>query len=390
MGYFVEIIIANDFFPMIGGAHTWLYEVFKRWPNSVTLITRNFNSDFDKQKLFDSANHGSIKIMRFESSARNIDIRDLKWLKEIYLQAKILKNFEKNNNATLYCLRALPEGLVAILTCMFRRKKTKLVIFAHGEDILISQTSRQFKIMAKIVYSQADIIISNSINTANLIKKYYRIKNIEIIHPGVDFVSYEVNKEQVREYRNKIGWQNDTVIVCTVARMEPRKNHLMVTCAIAELIKEGLNIGYICASDGIEKKRIIKMVKQLGIENYVKFTGTISNDEKLMIYAVSDIHAMPSIKIGEMIEGFGIVFIEAAAAGLASIAGNSGGQPEAVIDGVTGYIVNGNDLKSLKNAIRTLVRDKKLRHRMGKNAKEWAREHDWNKITKLTYKAING
>ena len=71
----------------------------------------------------------------------------------------------------------------------------------------------------------------------------------------------------------------------------------------------------------------------------MRFTGAVSDAEKKLIFAACDIHAMPSVQLGEMIEGFGIVFLEAAAAGKPSICGNIGGQAEAVLDGRTGLVV---------------------------------------------------
>ncbi len=98
----------------------------------------------------------------------------------------------------------------------------------------------------------------------------------------------------------------------------------------------------------------------------MRFTGAVSDAEKKLIFAACDIHAMPSVQLGEMIEGFGIVFLEAAAAGKPSICGNIGGQAEAVLDGRTGLVVDGADLDRVADALRSLVRDRALRQRLGR------------------------
>jgi phosphatidylinositol alpha-1,6-mannosyltransferase len=114
----------------------------------------------------------------------------------------------------------------------------------------------------------------------------------------------------------------------------------------------------------------------------------VSEDEKALILAAADIHVMPSVQVGPMIEGFGIVFLEAAAAGIPSIAGNTGGQPEAVLQGETGFVIDGTDLEQIKSAIRCLARDKELRLRMGRAGRCWAKKNDWDRIVERTIFAV--
>jgi phosphatidylinositol alpha-1,6-mannosyltransferase len=170
--------------------------------------------------------------------------------------------------------------------------------------------------------------------------------------------------------------------------MEQRKNHATVVKAIGELRGDGLPVAYVCGSDGEERDQLLRLAKQLGLQQWVRFTGTVSDEEKLLTYRASDIYAMPSIQCGEMIEGFGIVFVEAAASGIPSISGNVGGQAEAVLDGRTGLVVDGESLTQVKEAIRALVTDGSVRERMGKEGRRWAAEHDWDKVVEKTWRAI--
>lgn len=105
---------------------------------------------------------------------------------------------------------------------------------------------------------------------------------------------------------------------------------------------------------GLEKERLIAKVQELQLGDWIRFAGHVSDEERALNYAASDIHIMLSIKVGPMIEGFGVVFLEATAAGIPSICGNVGGQPVAVLDGQTGLVVDGRDLNELKVAIRRL------------------------------------
>jgi phosphatidylinositol alpha-1,6-mannosyltransferase len=106
--------------------------------------------------------------------------------------------------------------------------------------------------------------------------------------------------------------------------------------------------------------------------------------------ALADIHIMPSITYGEVLEGFGIVFLEAAAAGIPSIAGNTGGQAEAVVDGRTGFVVDGTNVETIANAIRQLAENRQLRHEMGEYGRRWASAHEWQTLVDKTSQMIYG
>jgi glycosyltransferase involved in cell wall biosynthesis len=197
-----------------------------------------------------------------------------------------------------------------------------------------------------------------------------------------------MSKADAGAFRDALLWPPETVIVATVARMEPRKNQAIVIRAIAELRSEGIPLAYICAGDGEEHSRLVETARSLGIEQWVRFPGAVSDGEKVSILAAADVHAMPSIRHGSMIEGFGISFMEAAATGTPSIAGNVGGQSEAVLDGRTGLVIDGSSLSEVRSALRCLTLDPALRERMGREGKKWAAANDWASIVQRTQAAI--
>jgi phosphatidylinositol alpha-1,6-mannosyltransferase len=170
--------------------------------------------------------------------------------------------------------------------------------------------------------------------------------------------------------------------------MEPRKNHAAVIRSVALLSREGLRLRYVCVGDGPERSNLIELARSLGISDLVQFPGAIPERDKTLVFASLDVHAMPSIQVGEMIEGFGIVFLEAAAAGRPSVCGSSGGQAEAVRDGRTGVVVDGRELTEVASAIRRLALDQALRVQMGHAARSWAEEHDWQRVLQRTHAAI--
>ena len=97
---------------------------------------------------------------------------------------------------------------------------------------------------------------------------------------------------------------------------------------------------------------------------------------------------MPSVQLGEMIEGFGIVFLEAAAAGKPSICGNIGGQAEAVLDGRTGLVVDGSEPGARRRRAAIAGAGRRAAPALGREGLAWAREHDWSGRVAKTLRAI--
>jgi phosphatidylinositol alpha-1,6-mannosyltransferase len=251
------------------------------------------------------------------------------------------------------------------------------VTYVHGEEILVSQTSRQLAMLANRVYQDSDLVIANSENTRKILATTYSGIESVSIHPGVDVKRFSQVRDLREVYRTGCGWPPQTVVVLTLARMEPRKNHAMVIRAVAKLRADGVPVALICGGDGPERKALEALVSELHVAPWVKFMGSIAEEDKPTIFSSADIFAMPSISVGAMIEGFGIVFLEAAAAGLPTVCGNSGGQGEAVLNGKSGFAVDGESLEAVASAIKRLADSSDLRRTFGDAGRIWAAENDW-------------
>ena len=397
-----DIVISTDFPPAIGGAHTWLYEVYRRWPSPVSVLAGTVSTEGAQGRTehnFDKASHGALTISRSARRIYDLNLVSPQCLSSIASQIHQISAL--NTRATrrelsahiqvtrLHALRAFPEGFVGLLYKLIHFRNTQLIVYAHGEELLIAKTSRQLNAIAKFVYSNADLVIANSENTKSLVHALSQRANVTCIHPGVDFVRLSTSIVDRSEFRRHRRWPQDTVVVCTLGRMEPRKNHAIVIRAIAELRQHELPVALVCAGDGPEKHSLHSLANELGVSDWIDFPGAISEEGKLKLYSAADIFAMPSIQHGPLIEGFGIVFIEAAAAGLPAIGGNTGGQPEAIIDGETGFIVDGSNLSQVVAALEELASNAEKRQLMGRKAKQWAQRHSWDRIVDTTLAQIS-
>lgn len=376
----MDLVLTEDFFPKIGGAHLWLYEVYRRWPTPVQLLTQRDDQSPEEVRAaveFDARDHGALEIVRRDIASGDIDLFSACSRRRFWRTSSEILELANRRPLTVHCLRAFPEGCSALLVKFRSPLRTRLVTFAHGEEILVARSSGQLRHLAALVYRWSDVVIANSRSTQSLVRELAPHAKVVYVHPGVDIAAYHRDPGEIERFRRQWKWPEGTLVVTTVARMEPRKNQASVIRAIARLRREGLQLAYVCGGDGEERKRLTQLSSELALDAWVRFTGRLTENEKVLTFMAADIHAMPSIRVGEMIEGFGIVFLESSAAGIPSIAGNVGGQSEAVIHGKTGLVVDGADVSAVTDAVRTLSLDSTLRRQMGQAARNWAEHHDW-------------
>lgn len=386
-----DIVITQDFFPTIGGAHLWLYEVYKRWPSPVTILAQDYRRDPElalQQRRFDCLPHGSATILRKDLYINEISLFDLRCLFKYATVLHSLRSIVNDHQLNLHCIRAFPEGIAAAAYKMIFRRLCRLVVYAHGEELLVAKTSRQLRSLTRWTYASADLIIANSRSTEQLVLDLCPGARVCVIHPGVDMAAFQISDQERKACRLRWNWPEETVVLVTMARLEPRKNHAAVIEVMAELRGQGFPLAYVIGSDGEERANLASRIHRLGLTPWVKMTGYLTDEERICTLAAADIHVMPSVKAGPMIEGFGIVFLEAAAVGIPSIAGNTGGQIEAVQHWQTGLVVDGSNAVRLREAIITLVQNKILRDQLGANGKLWARENDWRNISRKSHGKI--
>ncbi len=167
----------------------------------------------------------------------------------------------------------------------------------------------------------------------------------------------------------------------TISRLDGRKSHKNILMTIKNLLPKFPKLKYVSIGDGDEKNNLEKLKKELGFTQEVNFIYKSTEQEKLGLLEKSDMFVMPSVVYKKSVEGFGITFIEAASYGKPSIAGIFGGEADAVLEGKTGYLCDGNDLNALyETLLKTLNNDhyKKL----GANALEFSKNFSWDKIVK--------
>jgi phosphatidyl-myo-inositol dimannoside synthase len=282
------------------------------------------------------------------------------------MAAQILR-FSRRGVRAVHCGRVLPEGLSALIAR--GAGSPPYLCWAHGEELATAQSSRELEWLAMRVYRNSRAILANSRNTAEIVQHTgVPEEAIHVVYPGVDVDRFRPIAAGCETLRRELAPHGE--IVClTVARLQRRKGHDLVIEALAGTDPSAHRLKYVIVGDGEERDRLEALVGAAGLGEVVTFRGRIDATDLPRYYAASDIFVHPNRLEGTDFEGFGIVFLEAAAAGLPVIGGRSGGVPEAVVDGVTGVLVEGTDVLELRRALAMLLENPTLRCAMGEAAR---------------------
>jgi phosphatidylinositol alpha-1,6-mannosyltransferase len=190
------------------------------------------------------------------------------------------------------------------------------------------------------------------------------------IAPGIDTDHFApVDATIIRE---SLGLTGKRVIV-SVGRLVHRKGQDYLIEAMSAIVREIPDAHLLLVGEGPYREHLIKLVQKYALDDYVTFIGRIQYAELPRYICLGDIFAMPSRSRfwGLEVEGLGIVYLEASACGLPVIAGASGGAPDAVIEGVTGVVVDGEDSAAIAVAAINLLSDPERAAQMGRAGRDW-------------------
>ncbi len=237
-------------------------------------------------------------------------------------------------------------------------------VFCHGMDLLEPSHSLRYRVLMKRTLQRASRVLANSQYTAELCIRFgARSESVVVLHPGVDCRHFQPS--------NGLG---ATKVILSMGRLVQRKGFDVVLHAMPQVLAAFPDAHYICAGDGPDRKRLQELAATLKISLNVSWPGEVTEEEKLSLYHSAVVFAMPNRLADEdgSVEGFGIVFLEAAACAVPAIGGNSGGVPDAIIPDVTGYLVEPTSVEDVATRIIGLFSNPELRRKMGMAARQRA------------------
>ncbi|WP_412542141.1 glycosyltransferase family 4 protein [Longispora sp. K20-0274] len=276
---------------------------------------------------------------------------------------------------TVWFGAAAPLGLLA--EGLRRRTGIERAIgLTHGHEIgwaklpgargLLRRIARHTDVLTYLTEYQR-VRLAPALGSLTTLERLAPGVQVDTFHPGVDG----------SEIRKRHGLGDRPVIVC-VSRLVPRKGQDTLIRALPAVLRRVPDARLLLVSGGPHRKALVKLAAQVGVTDAVVFTGSVPYAELPAHYAAGDVFAMPcrTRAAGLDVEGLGIVFLEASAVGLPVVAGNSGGSPDAVLEGETGYVVD-HDSPALVDRLVELLTDRELAARMGKAGRAWV-EKEWN------------
>jgi phosphatidylinositol alpha-1,6-mannosyltransferase len=352
-----QVVLLSELFPpATGGSAVLLENVYSRLADlPVTVLTHGATVGVTSRR-------GPLTIVEQPLDRSDWGLLQPRSLLRHVQAARTLRALSGKTATLVHCARVLPEGLSAFLGAI--RGGARYLCWAHGEELAYISTSLELRTLTRLVFSSAAAVIANSENTARLVERSgVPREKITVVYPGVDAERFApATVESV--LRTRLAPKGGLLLL-SVGRLQRRKGHDLAIRAVQMLRDEGLGIRYVIAGDGEEKAALQKLAGELGLSDVVLFAGRVPDDELPAYYAACDIFLMPNREEPSDFEGFGIVFLEAAASGKPVIAGRSGGAADAVLEGVTGLLVSGTDAGELAQTIRRLAASMSLRAELG-------------------------
>jgi len=357
------IVVTRTFPPEVGGMQNLMWgltnSLSKHYMIKVFADYHVQHQNYDKSVSFSIQRVGGIKLLRK------------------YRKAYLVNEFIKKNKNI--------KGIIADHWKSLELIKTdkKKICLIHSKEINYDKGTYSNKRILKVL-NNVDHIVSNSKYTKDLaINCGVNSDKIKVINPGIDSVK-EIDKKMLNEAEMLLKNKNPRLV--TVSRLDKRKNHEKIIMALRNLKQIYPNIIYTCIGYGEEEENIKTLVKELNLDQQFLFFKGISQDLKNALVSKSNLFVMPSIIYKKSVEGFGIAFVEAAQYGISSIGGKDGGASDAIEDGKSGKICDGNNLDEIYSNINQLLTNNSYLE-FGKYAKSFVKKFEWEKIIE-DYKKI--
>lgn len=269
---------------------------------------------------------------------------------------------------------AAPLGLMA--PALRRAGAQRIVATTHGHEAGWAQLPAARQLLRRI---------GESTDTITYLGEYTRSRiataltpeaasRMVQLPPGVDEKTFHPGSGG-DEVRARLGLTDRPVVVC-VSRLVPRKGQDTLIREMPAILAAEPDAVLLIVGGGPYEKDLRRLAADTGVAASVRFTGSVPWSELPAHYGAGDVFAMPcrTRRGGLDVEGLGIVYLEASATGLPVVAGDSGGAPDAVLDGETGWVVPGDSADQTADRVITLLGDEELRHRMGQRGREWVEE----------------
>lgn len=293
---------------------------------------------------------------------------------QVQLARELIRHRRELRRATVYLPEPGPMMTMMLLQFFQAFRPRRLVLTFHGSEILLFAGSPLRRWLAgQLIWRATRVSTLTNFTQELLLSHFPEAAEKIFLTPGALRSDFAVVPARPARTGHKI-------VVLTVGRLHPRKGQLLTLEALQLLPAEVRARLEYWVVGGQSKGRYEERLRRAAAEKpdlAVKFLGNLPDEELSRIYDGADIFAMTSVNVGRSVEGFGLVYLEAAAHGLPVVAHDVGGVAEAVVEGKTGLLVPPQRPVQLAAAFEKLIHDPALRRRLGAAGREWALRNCW-------------
>ena len=372
------LVVSNDFPPRRGGIQSFVHALTSRMPaGSAVVYAPSWEgaAEFDARQPFPVIRHPTSLMLPVPSVARRA--------------AAILR---EHGCDTVLFGAAAPLGLLA--PSLRRAGARRVVAITHGHEAGWAALPGA-RVLLRRIGDEADVL--------TYLGEYSRVRlaralspeaagRMVLLAPGVDTTAFRPGAGG-EGIRRRLGLGNRPVVVC-VSRMVPRKGQDTLIRAWPRVLAHGPGSPVLLlVGDGPYRTKLRQTAIRAGVCDSVVFTGPVPAADLPAHYDAGNVFAMPcrTRRGGLDVEGLGIVYLEASASGLPVVGGDSGGAPDAILAGETGYVVPGRDVTAVADRIAGLLADPAGAVAMGEKGVAWVdREWRWELVAERLRQILVG
>ena len=371
------LVVTNDFPPRRGGIQSFVHALATRLPaGSVAVYAPSWEgaAEFDARQPMPVIRHPTSLMLPVPSVAR----RATAALQE-YGCDRVLFG------------AAAPLGLLA--PALRRAGAKRIVAITHGHEAGWAALPAARGLLHRI---------GDAVDVLTYLGEYFRVRLARALSadaaarmvrlaPGVDVAAFHPGAGGAA-IRQRLGLRAQPVVLC-VSRLVPRKGQDTLLRAWPAVVAAAPDARLLLVGSGPFGKNLRQLAERLRVTGSVHFTGAVPGQELPAYYDAADVFAMPcrTRRGGLDVEGLGIVYLEASATGLPVIGGDSGGAPDAIRDGESGYVVPGRSVTAVADRITGLVTDPDRARAMGEKGLAWVQqEWRWDLVASRLEQILRG
>ena len=379
------LVVSRTFLPKEGGIEEYVYNRCLQDPHQIILLTASIPGDaeFDREQPFPIYRWNVPSFLR--QGAIGGILRQLLYMVHSIIFA--LKLYDRYHYDAIEWGHGYDFPALLILSYLL---PVRCFMYLHGNDLLCPQRNPLFKVCFRWLLNRVDGVICNSAFTCDYLRAHFQFNaaTTYVINPAVRPSKFGGAKsiDQTNELRTSIRQRyqipDDAIVIVSVGRLVRRKGFDRVIQQIPLLLSQGVNVHYIIGGRGAMETELRTLAERLGVSECVHFAGYIPDSEMAGYYAACDLFAMLTFFSDSeaSIEGFGIVYLEAAYFGKPVLATRIGGVVDAVHHNQTGILVEPDSEEEITQALIQLCTDRVLRERLGKEGRRLAERDSPHRI----------